>query len=224
MSTKFPKRVWLITYGASSPTITHAICSECGIEIDECYSLTQRDFKYTLIHSNKRKTFLSVKQMLNAAEIAHGIKTSNIFGYDVITGNTSRLKDHPGMKLMIDHMNRKDINFQHWLSKGNLYSNARGVMHRFLVGTDVSSHKLTRTQLEFLLGEKCKQFDEEREELRARLIECEQLNEALGEQNDELRAKYKRARTEISKLRATLSIYEEDSGMQNHFFSLNIIY
>jgi hypothetical protein len=51
-------------------------------------------------------------------------------------------------------------------------------------------------------------------------VECEHLNEQLGAQNDDFRAKYKKARVEITNLRnenailkTKLSVYEEDSGV-----------
>lgn len=216
MAVNHPKRVWLITYGSCSPSLTWEMCAECGISIDECYTLTQREFKYTLIHSPQKKGFTAVQKMLAKAENAYGIVPSNIFGYDPVAGNNTSLQDHPGMRLLIDSMNHKDNSFEHWLLSGDIYSCSRGVMHRYLMKEDRS--KMTRSQLDFQLGKK----DSRIKELEESLLECEHLNEQLGAQNDDFRAKYKKARVEITNLRnenailkTRLSVYEEDSGAQS---------
>ena len=190
----YQRRTWLITYGASSISITHTICSQFDMDIDECYTLTQRDLKYTLIHLTKKQALKSIQTLLKKAESSYGIVQSHIFGYESIAGNDSNLKDHPGMQLMIDHMNKKDVNFEHWMLKGDLYSNPKGIMHRFLINGDRS--KMTKFQLEFLLQQKEKRFQEKEKRIREQLIECEQCNEELGAQNDEFKAEIRELETE----------------------------
>ena len=46
-----PKIIWLVTYGAACISITHDMLAEYGWGVHEVYTLTQRDFKYTLIRS-----------------------------------------------------------------------------------------------------------------------------------------------------------------------------
>ena len=193
----YQKRIWLITYGASSSctSITQNMCSELGIEIDQCYTLSQRDFKYTLIHLVKKKTPLQIRKMLDDAETTHGIKLNNLFGYESVTGNDSDLQHHPGMKLMIHHMNRKHDCFEAWLLKPDLYTNAKGIMHRFLTIEDVP--KLTRAQLEFYAAT----LEEKHKEHRERTRECEHLNEELGLQNDDLRDETRKLKAENQDLR-----------------------
>ena len=189
------KRIWLITYGASCTSITPTMCSELGIEIDQCYTLSQRDFKYTLIHLIKKKTPAMIRKMLNDAETTHGIKLNNLFGYESVTGNDSDLQHHPGMKLMIHHMNRKNDCFEAWLLKPDLYTNAKGIMHRFLTIEEIP--KLTRSQLEFYT----EKLEEKLKEQRERTRECEHLNEELGVQNDDLRAELRKIKAENHDLR-----------------------
>jgi hypothetical protein len=144
MTAASPKRVWLITYGSSSPSITQKICAECGVEIDECYTLTQREFKYTLIHTLQKKAYTALQKMLTKAESKYGIIPSNIFGYEPVAGNDTRLQDHPGMRLLIDCMNSKDDSFEYWLLAGSIDSYSRGVMHRYLINDDCS--KMTKAR------------------------------------------------------------------------------
>ena len=116
------RRVWLITYGSSSKSITPEICSECGIEIDECYTLTQRDLKYTIIHTiPNKKSLFQIQKVLKEAKRLYDINASNIFGYDPVTANDCNLQDHPGMKLMIKCMNENDERFESWLLNGDLH-------------------------------------------------------------------------------------------------------
>ena len=189
----YQKRIWLITYGASCTSITHTMCSEFGVDIDQCYTLSQRDFKYTLIHLVKKTTAMRIHTMLNGAEMKYGIKQNNLFGYDSVTGNDSELQDHPGMKLMIHHMNRKDTCFESWLLKSDIYTNSKGVMHRFLTTEDIP--KLTRSQLEFYT----KKVEEKLKEHRERTRECEHMNEGLSLQNEELREDLEKLKDESKK-------------------------
>jgi len=163
--------------------------------------------------------------MLNWAQDVYGIVPSNIFGYESIVGNDLNLKDHPGMKLMIDYMNKKDADFEYWMLKGDLYSNPKGIMHRFLINGDRS--KMTKFQLEFLLQQIEEKFQEKEKIYKDQLIECEQCNEDLSTkneefktknkelrtENEELREKYKKARIDISQLEKKTRAYEEDSGL-----------
>ena len=189
------KRIWLITYGASCTSITHTMCSTLGIEIDQCYTLSQRDFKYTLIHSIKKKTPTQIHKLLDNAESSYGIKKNNLFGYESVTGNDSELQHHPGMKLMIHHMNRKNDCFEAWLLKPDLYTNTKGIMHRFLTIEEIP--KLTRSQLEFYTEKLEEKLKEQREKTR----ECEHLNEELGIQNDDLREELRKIKSENQDLR-----------------------
>ena len=189
------------------------------MQIDECYTLTQRDLKYTIIHLTKKQTLTSVQKMLKKAETYHGIKPTNVFGYDCIAGNDSTLPDHPGMRLMIENMNKRNDSFEYWLLKDDLYSNTRGILYKFL--TDVDRSKMTKSQLEFLVKQQERKHKEKVSELRDQLLDCEQCNEELGTQNDELiaenkqlKVQYKKARIEIARLTARLEVFESDSGAQ----------
>ena len=63
------KRNWLITYGASYPSITHELLDSSHIQADECYTLTQRDLKYTLINATDCLRSSAVVLLLKANHI-----------------------------------------------------------------------------------------------------------------------------------------------------------
>ena len=143
------KRVWLITYGTACPSITHEVCTEGGVEVDECYTLTERDFKYTLIHTVMRKTLTKMQKMMEKAESAHGIKVSNLFGYEPISANDTGLRDHPGMNLIIRSMYNPEKILDAWLATGDLTSNAKGLLYTYVTKDDVD--QMTKTQLQNLV-------------------------------------------------------------------------
>ena len=143
------KRIWLITYGAGCPSITHEVCAEGGVEVDECYTLTERDFKYTLIHTVMRKTLSKMHKMMEKAESARGIKTSNLFGYEPITANDTGLNDHPGMDLIVKSMYDPEKTLETWLATADLASNTKGLLYPYVTKDDVDS--MTKTQLQNLV-------------------------------------------------------------------------
>jgi len=132
-----PRKVWFFSYGASGPSITNTLfISSTGVEIDECYTLTQRDLKYTLIHTNKRISVYCMKNIFKTLESETGIKGFCIFGYDEITYG-DRVSEHPGLKLMIEHMNNRSPLFDHWLRYGSLETNKRGLLTKFMTSNDL---------------------------------------------------------------------------------------
>ena len=218
----YQKRIWLITYGSSCTSITHKICAEGGIQIDECYTLTQRDLKYTVIHIPKKQTITAIQRMLKHAETLHGVKATNIFGYECIVGNDSNLQDHPGIQLMIEHMNKKSGDFEYWMLKGDIYSNLRGILHKFMINDDRS--KMTRSQLEFFLKQQESKYNAKVNDLQQQLIESEQANEIWCSKYDELKEKHKKARIEISDLKSRLSFFEAEATTGTSCTSFTPIY
>ena len=143
------KRVWLITYGAGCQSITHEACAEGGVKVDECYTLTERDFKYTLVHTVMRRTLTKMHKMMEKAESARGIKVSNLFGYEPISANDTGLRDHPGMNLIIQSMYKPEKGLDIWLATGDLSSNAKGLLYPYVTKDNVD--QMTKTQLQNLV-------------------------------------------------------------------------
>jgi len=144
------KVIWLITYGASSPDLTHSICAEGGVKIDEIYLLAQRDLKYALIHTVMRKKLSSIQEMMDKADAAHGIKLTNIFGYEPIAANDTGIYEHPGMRLIVDNMyDKANSILEYWMAEGDINTNTKGLLFPYVTRKDRS--KMTKVQMENLL-------------------------------------------------------------------------
>lgn len=114
------------------------------ILIDECYTLVQRDVKYTLIHATKRVTVNTIGRAVAILEQETGMKRVGIFGYSELSSG-SGIMEHPGMKLMIEHANQESPLFEYWLEHGDIRSYRRGLLNRFLISDDL--HLISRAQL-----------------------------------------------------------------------------
>ena len=139
------KKIWLISYGANGPNITHSSWnSMTEIPIDECYTLAQRDTKYTLVHAKKRVTAYAIGKAMEILEQETGIKRVSIFGYNDFSAG-SDIMEHPGMKLIIENVNKQSPLFESWLEAGDIRSCKRGLLNRFLVSVDLNH--MSRIQL-----------------------------------------------------------------------------
>ena len=145
MQQEAAKKIWLFSYGASGPSITDTLWrSIVSIEIDECYTLTQRDLKYTLMHTTKRVTVLRMQNVFDFMKKKHGIKGANVFGYEELSYGDG-VMEHPGIKLMVEHMNRGSSQFESWLLHGSLETNNRGILNKFMISKDMK--EMSRSQL-----------------------------------------------------------------------------
>jgi hypothetical protein len=126
---------------------------QCGLEVEECYTATWRESKYTLIRVNKanrpRKTGMQ-KVMYQMLEKFRVIK-SEIFGFDSMSSNSkadhTSLEDHPGFKLMVQKANMTPVDLEWWIHEGvqDLATNRKGLLWRHIETTDAKS--MTRFQL-----------------------------------------------------------------------------
>jgi hypothetical protein len=139
------KKTWLISYGASGPNITHLNWnSMTEVMIDECYTLAQRDMKYTLIHATKRLTAYAIGKAVGKLEREIGIRRFSVFGYGDCSAG-SDITEHPGMKLIVEHVNKQSPLFECWIEAGDIRSYKRGLLNRFLVSVDLNH--MSRIQL-----------------------------------------------------------------------------
>jgi hypothetical protein len=77
---------------------------------------------YAFIHFPRRVTEQELAKALNTLETTHGVKGSNIFGYDMISSssiNTSELiEDHPGFRTLVAHEEQGNDQFNRWIADG----------------------------------------------------------------------------------------------------------
>jgi hypothetical protein len=93
---------------------------QCGLEVDECYTATWRESKYTLIHSNKtfrlRRTALDkiMHQLLAKFQVVE----TEIFGFDAVSCNSQaegKLEDHPGFRIIVEMANKEPVDLEWWM-------------------------------------------------------------------------------------------------------------
>ena len=189
------KKTWLISYRASGQNITHSNWnSMTKISIDECYTLAQRDMKYTLVHATKRVTAYAIGKAIGKLEQETGIKRFSIFGYGEISSGGD-ITEHPGMKLIIEHVNKQSPLLESWLECGDIRSNKRGILNRFLVSVDLN--QMTRIQLlnyirdykqstEQELSEHEQKHVKDEEELNKRMQKIKELKRLRTEDQKEM--------------------------------------
>ena len=172
----------LITYGSSSKSITHSLCMQYStLEIDECYTLTQRDLKYTLIHIRKRFVRSTITSLMCRLDEEHGIKSACVFGYNYVSMG-EEIDDHPGMKMIIENVKKNADILECWTSDGDIRNNKRGLLYLHLPGFDI--HDMTRAQL----VNHVKELNEKIRDNETRLATLE----TLTVENDELRRENER--------------------------------
>ena len=196
-------RVWLITYGASGGKITHEICGE--LEIDQCYTVTGRDVKYTLLHTAQRHRLSAVTDFLVKLKEPYGIIPTNIFGYESVQSNTSQSKmiDHPGLKLIIEKMNADDPSFEYWMASGDLRTYKRGVLHTFI--TCIDTALMTRAQL----VNKISNYEQQLRQLKSDFDELQCKNMALDSAVTDLGITNEQQKLRIKDLQRRLEYYRE---------------
>ena len=173
----------LITYGSSGTSITHFMCKQHGsIDVDECYTLTQRDLKYTLLHMRSRVVRSTVASMITRLDEAHGIKCLNVFGYNGVSIG-SEIDDHPGMMLIADNMKRETQSLECWIESGDSRQYRRGLLYYCLPGFEVK--EMSRLQLLNHIKELNAKIDEDRATIAAMelaVLETEQLRNLVERQ------------------------------------------
>ena len=189
---------FLVSYGSSGQNITPQMFDPYPeIKIDECYTLSQRDLKYTLFHSRTRLTKPFVSSVLKDLEKKYEIICAAVFGYDeIVMGDEIDL--HPGFKKMVELMNAKYPSFESWMTNGSLETNVRGILYKHL------SHGLTGTSTKSRLLHQIEVLRRENKTLQ----EKTSIMETLGFQNEELKRENEALRSEIGSLRFKLEIME----------------
>ena len=190
MTRESAKRNWLITYGASCQSITHAMLDVHHIRADECYTLVQRDLKYTLIHVPDRLRSASVDSFLKS----YAIVQQEIFGYDALTRNngqdSSTIERHPGFMLIVEHLNTGSQLLEQWPSSPRRNS----LLWRHWNGVGIEC--LSKNELMNRLRVAEQELTAERKARR----ESDEHAEILAMESDELRRENKRLCRQILNL------------------------
>jgi len=145
------KRIWLVTYGSGCPSVTHDMLRERGVYVDECYTVTWRESKYTLFRLSKQNRFRAstISKVMLSLKESYGIVGSGLFGFGSVSCNDEKkeelLIDHPGFRKMVDVLNDNPDALSWWMVTGDLVSNRKGLLWRHIEMTDPSS--MTRAQL-----------------------------------------------------------------------------
>lgn len=143
------KQIWLITYASGSPNITSELLIQSDIQCDECYTITWRESKYTLIHSKNRFRYSKLDKLINRDYRSHGIVGSHITGYDTLSSNDEKkdtaIHEHPGFQKMVELMNQKSADLVAWIEHGDLLTYRKGLLWKYIESTDPKEK--TRKQL-----------------------------------------------------------------------------
>lgn len=177
------------------------------IECTECYSVTWRESKYTLIRFNRSNRIRSsaLKQIMTRMHEDHGIKGSVIHGYETLSSNTkveSMINDHPGFKRMVQLLNEKSDEVRVWFKSGeDVFENKKGVFWNHI--------------------ESKKPDTMSRQQLIAKVLELSKLTQQQSEiqsAHEALLAAFANQESEINRLRRQLSKEKEHS--ENYFNQL----
>jgi len=124
---------------------------ERGLHVDECYTVTWRESKYTLFRLSKQNRFraTAISKIMQSLKDVHGIVGSGLFGFGSVSCNDGKndelLVDHPGFRRMVDVLNDNPSTLDWWMESGDLLSNRKGLLWKHIGATEPSS--MTKAQL-----------------------------------------------------------------------------
>ena len=172
------------------------MASDAGYKVKECYTLTQRDFKYTLIRFVKRvhrKAIFELQKLF-------GVIPQELPGFDSITGiegSHRDLSEHPGFQLIVEHMNSESTLLEIWMKDGDISSNPKGLLWNFRSMPDFNRMRKSKlvdvakkaTENYSSLLTKYKSLEERCDILALEKVECEQELSQLKEKYSALKAR-----------------------------------
>jgi len=160
----------------------------------ECYTLTQRDLKYTLIRLAVRVYAQVVVGLMEELKII----PQELPGFDSVTGisgSNGSMEEHPGFQLMVKHMNENSVMLDVWMEKGDLQTNKEGLLWCFRTSSDYS--KMKKRKLVTMTQE----LVEENKRLAAKQSSLEERNDLLALENAEHVQKVEELEEKIEKLK-----------------------
>jgi hypothetical protein len=172
---------------------------DCGLEVDECYTATWRESKYTLFHLQRKDRLRrsGMDKIMQQIHYSFNIVTTEIFGFDSVSSNSKsdgELVDHPGFRIMIEKVNKEPLDLEWWMGCGatDLCENRKGLLWKHIESTDAK--KMTNAQLVDRV-QKWAPVVKESEELK-------KVNGMLGEQNAALIDRVRELEEEVRAERA----------------------
>ena len=114
------------------------------LQVDECYTLAQRDLKYTLLHVRSRLVRSAFSSMMCKFDETYGIKSMCVFGYNAISIG-DEIDEHPGMLLIANELNKASPTLQYWMANGDIKENKHGLLYPYLTCVDLP--KMTKAQM-----------------------------------------------------------------------------
>ena len=129
----------------------HCILFAYKLEVEECYTATWRESKYTLIRLSKENRIrrTAFARIIHLMKDDHGIIGTEIFGFDVVSCNSQtddeKLSTHPGFNFIVQMLNTDITKLEWWMKEGEILSNRKGLLWKYLKDTDPK--QMTRAQL-----------------------------------------------------------------------------
>ena len=130
----YQRFMWILTYGAAGPDLDANKFREYGdanLEVDECYTTTDRALKYTLVHLERRNRLTAMRGFMDFMSLQYGIGPSEILGYSTVGGNNASddLFECPGFRLLHQHMQERHPSFSFWIKRPDLRRG--GILKRY---------------------------------------------------------------------------------------------
>ena len=89
------------------------------LNVDECYTTTERALKYTLIHLENKKRLATIKKLMAFANTKYGVVKQQLFGYQSVSSSEadSDFYSHPSVKILLRDMERNVSVFSSWVKE-----------------------------------------------------------------------------------------------------------
>ena len=185
--TDHAKTIWLITYGAGCQDISPEILNDCGLPVQECYTVQWRESKYTLVHLCARTRRYAIETKMKEMNQKYKIIQSQILGYESVAGNFQKteLEQHPGFQRMIELLNKQCQSLQCWMREKDVFTNKKGLLWSFL---EASPDQASLSQMKRMVSKwqpmirEYEAMKPEHESILSRLGNCETKLEIADQQ------------------------------------------
>ncbi len=130
----YKRSVWIVSYGASCPDLEASKLegfTQLPLKVDECYTTTYCDLKYTLVHLEEPVRESAMKHIMNYVLVRYSIRSNEFFGYSILNGLgvSKQLCEYPGFKILHQHMVERSPSFSVWIK--NSEARRGGIMKRY---------------------------------------------------------------------------------------------
>ena len=123
---------WIITYVMSGNFLTYDLfkADVLLVGIDECHYTHDAAVVYLYVHFTSPVPLRWVSMFMDKMRLEKNIVLFDIFGYNSITtsSTTTRLTDHIGFKILLDHFHTKHSSFKAWTNGDTDRNSIRGLL------------------------------------------------------------------------------------------------